>query len=182
VDFPLVLKKVLSAFQEHQIRYALIGGFAMGLWGLPRATVDLDFLVAVEDMPQVHAIMKTLGYSRRYHSDNVSQYASDLRFWGTVDFLHAFRKASLGMLKRAVIKELYGRTIEIKVATIEDLIGLKIQALTNDPTRRSSDLADIETLLDLHNSHLDWDLLEGYFQLFEQTDVLRRLKEKYGCP
>lgn len=154
----------------------------MGLWGLPRATVDLDFLVADGDMPQVHAIMTALGYSRRYHSDNVSQYVSDLRFWGAVDFLHVFRQASLGMLKRAVTKELYGRTIEIKVAIIEDLIGLKIQAMTNDPIRRSSDLADIETLLDLHKAHLDWDLLEDYFQLFEQTELLQSLKEKYGCP
>lgn len=182
VDFPSVLKKLLSAFNEHHISYALIGGFAVSLWGLPRATVDLDFLVAAEAMPQVHAIMTSLGYSRRYHSVNVSQYVSDLRFWGAVDFLHAFRQASLGMLQRVVIKDLYDRTLEVKVALIEDLIGLKIQALVNDPTRRSGDLADIEALLEIHQAQLDWGLLEEYFQLFEQTDLLRRLKDRYGRP
>lgn len=180
MNFPAVLEKLLSAFHERLIRYALIGGFATGLWGLPRATVDLDFLVADEDMPQVHDIMTALGYSRRYHTVNVSQYVSDLRLWGAVDFLHAFRQASLGILNRIVKKEMYGGTIQIKVAIIEDLIGLKIQALTNDSSRRAGDLADIENLLDLYKSHLDWHLLEEYFQLFGQTGVLQRLKEKHG--
>jgi hypothetical protein len=182
VDFPSVLKKLLSTFQEYNIRYALIGGFALSLWGVPRATVDLDFLVTKEDMAQVHEIMTLLGYSRRYHSVNVSQYVSDLRVWGAVDFLHAFRQASLGMLQRAADKEIFARSVSVKVALIEDLIGLKLQALVNDPTRRSGDLADIEFLLGIHHAQLDWDLLEEYFQLFEQTDLLRRLIEKYGCP
>lgn len=180
MDFPAVLKKVLSAFQEQNIRYALIGGFALGLWGVPRATVDLDFLVAQEDMPNVHAIMNALGYSRQYHSVNVSQYVSDLRFWGEIDFLHAFRHASRGMLQRAVVKELIGRTIGVKVVLVEDLIGLKIQAMVNDPTRRSGDLADIEALLEIHHARLNWELLEEYFRLFEQNNLLQRLQEKYG--
>jgi hypothetical protein len=180
MDFPTVLKKLLAAFQEYNVSYALIGGFALSLWGVPRATVDLDFLVAAEDMPQVHAIMTSLGYARRYHSTNVSQYVSELRFWGEVDFLHAFRRASLGMLQRAVIKDLFEGTLGIRVVPIEDLVGLKIQAMVNDPTRQPEDLADIEALLELHQTHLDWDLLEEYFQLFEQNKLLERLKGKYG--
>ena len=96
MDFPTVLKNLVAAFQENTISYGLIGGFALGLWGVPRATAALDFLVGAEDMPTVHAIMTSLGYSRRYHSINVSQYVSDLRFWGEVDFLHAFRRRLLG--------------------------------------------------------------------------------------
>jgi hypothetical protein len=180
VDFPTVLKKLVAAFQENNIGYGLIGGFALSLWGVPRATVDLDFLAGAEDMPTVHAIMMSLGYSRRYHSINVSQYVSDLRFWGEVDFLHAFRRASLGMLQRTVIKDLFDGSIGIKVVMVEDLVGLKIQAMANDPSRRSQDLSDIEALMELHQTRLNWDLLAEYFQLFNETELLQSLKEKYG--
>jgi hypothetical protein len=182
VDFPTVLKKLLSSFEEYKIRYGLIGGFALGLWGVPRATVYLDFLVAAEDMPQVHAIMTSLNYARRYHTVNVSQYGSDLRLWGEVDFLHAFRRASLGMLQRTIDKELFAGTIRVKVVPVEDLVGLKIQALVNDPTRQPGELADIEALLEIHQAQLDWGLLEEYFHLFDQTRLLQRFKDKYGRP
>lgn len=182
MDFPSVLKNLLSAFEGRQISYALIGGFALSLWGVTRATVDLDFLVDQGDMPDVHAIMISLGYARRYHSMNVSQYVSELRVCGEVDFLHAFRRPSRGMLQRSVVKELFSRTMQVKVLGVEDLIGLKIQALVNDPSRRAGDLADIEALLDLHGAQLDWDLLEEYFDLFAQGELLERLRERYGRP
>ena len=180
MDFPTVLKKLLAAFQENNINYALIGGFALSLWGVPRATIDLDFLATAKDMAQVHAIMTELSYVRRYHSLNVSQYRSDLRIWGEVDFLHAFRQASLGMLRRTVIKDLFNGTTAIRVVSVEDLIGLKIQAMVNDPTRRSEDLADIEAILQIHRAQLDWTLLEEYFHLFDQNEELHSLKGKYG--
>ena len=91
-----------------------------------------------------------------------------------------FAGASLGMLQRSVIKELFDGTIGIKVVMVEDLVGLKIQAMANDPSRRSQDLADIEALMELHQTRLNWDLLTEYFQLFDQTDLLQKLKEKYG--
>lgn len=47
--------------------YALMGGFAMGLWGGSRSTVDLDFLVHRDDMEEVHMILTDMGYERHYH-------------------------------------------------------------------------------------------------------------------
>lgn len=171
---------MLAGFQNRHIRYALIGGFALSLWGVPRATVVLDFLVNREDMAAVHDLMVSLGYSRYHHSDNVSQYLAAEHILGEVDFLHAFRPASLGMLKRTVPRELFGRTMTVQVISLEDLIGLKIQALVHDPTRRATDLADIEDLLAIHQPNLDWDLLMEYFLLFGQHDLLKQLQEKYG--
>ncbi len=57
MDFKLVTEKLLTAFNEHDIHYALIGGLALGAWGVPRGTVDMDFLVNRDDMEKVDAIM-----------------------------------------------------------------------------------------------------------------------------
>ena len=36
------LKDVFSSFQKHNVRYVVIGGIAAILYGVPRATFDLD--------------------------------------------------------------------------------------------------------------------------------------------
>lgn len=69
MDFKTVLSQLLTAFKEHNIHYALMGGFAMGLWGGLRSTVDLDFLVSREDVDRIDALMRGLGYECRYKSD-----------------------------------------------------------------------------------------------------------------
>ncbi len=39
------LKGVFESFQQHEVRYVVIGGIAAVLYGVPRATFDLDILV-----------------------------------------------------------------------------------------------------------------------------------------
>ncbi|GER94296.1 hypothetical protein A45J_2057 [hot springs metagenome] len=180
MDFKVVLKQLLTAFKENDIHYALMGGFAMGAWGVPRATVDIDFLVLRDDMDKVDAIMQSLGYECKYKTENVSQYVSPLQVFGEVDFLHAFRTHSLSMLQRAEDKKIFGETISVKVLKVEDLIGLKVQAIANNKERTIVDLADIESLLITYSPTLDWSLIEEYFKLFGLNDIFENLKEKYG--
>ena len=39
------LKDVFKSFQQHEVRYVVIGGIAAVLYGVPRATFDLDILI-----------------------------------------------------------------------------------------------------------------------------------------
>ncbi|NTU42662.1 MAG: hypothetical protein HGA78_06340 [Nitrospirales bacterium] len=174
MDFKIVFKELLAAFAGHDVRYALMGGFAMGLWGGARSTVDLDFLVHRDDVPKVESVMQGLGYECRYRSENVSQYLSPLRVFGEVDFLHAFRDASLGMLQRAVEKEVFG-SLKIRVLIPEDIIGLKLQAIKNNPSRRQKDLEDIETLIDCQKERIDWVLIEQYAGILGMEDLYGEL-------
>lgn len=177
MDFKLVLEKLLTAFKEQNIRYALMGGFAMGLWGGSRSTVDLDFLVHRDDMEKVHKIMAGLGYVIHQHTENVSQYTSPLKILGGMDFIHAFREASVEMLKRAAEKEIFGGSLKIKTLIPEDIIGLKLQAIYNNPKREKIDISDIEMLVSIHSKNLDWELLKKYFKLFEMEDLYKKIRE-----
>jgi predicted nucleotidyltransferase len=177
LDFKLVIDKLLTAFQDKNIHYALIGGFALGALGITRATVDIDFLVHRDDLDKVHTIMTGLGYDRAFHTDNVSQYVSADNIFGEIDFLHAFREISVGMLQRAENKKIFGGTISIKVLKVEDLIGLKVQAIANDETRKPIDLADIKALIALRKTDIEWPLLENYFAMFGFQDLLKDLRK-----
>ncbi len=39
------LQDVFASFQQHQVKYVVIGGIAAVLHGVPRATFDLDILI-----------------------------------------------------------------------------------------------------------------------------------------
>jgi len=41
------LQGVFSSFQKHDVRYLVIGGIAAVLYGVPRATFDVDILIEV---------------------------------------------------------------------------------------------------------------------------------------
>ena len=181
MDFKTVTKKLLSAFSDESVTYALIGGYAVGLWGVARGTVDIDFLVPRDEMAKVHRIMESLGYETRFASENVTQYVSPLTAFGEIDFLHAFRNASLSMLARSVEKMLFNDELTIKVLLPEDLIGLKVQAFTNDPTRERLDMFDVESLMSIHGKALDWELIGEYFSLFESSALFSELKRKYSA-
>lgn len=180
MDFKTVTGKILASFSEHNIAYGLIGGYAMGLWGVQRATVDMDFLVQRDDMPKVHSIMTSMGYEVRFSSENVTQYISPIRLLGEIDYLHAFRQASISMLERTVEKQLFQNGLTVKVLIPEDLIGLKLQAFSNNATREELDMYDIEWLMRNHGKTMDWELIRSYFEIFESLPLFLDLREKYG--
>jgi len=47
------LKTLITRLNEARIEYALGGGLALALYGIPRATVDLDLLIQEENLDQV---------------------------------------------------------------------------------------------------------------------------------
>lgn len=73
MEFKLVIEKLLTEFEKAKVSYALMGGFALGALGIPRATVDIDFLVLRDDMGKVSSIMGGMGYRCVYTSLNMSR-------------------------------------------------------------------------------------------------------------
>ncbi len=179
MDFKLVTEKLSEAFEQNKIHYALIGGCAVSLWGIPRATVDLDFLVRRDDMTKVREIAESLGYHCIHASENVTQFDAVDTMLGEVDFLHAFRPASLAMLERAELKTVFDGQQQIPVILPEDLIGLKVQAIANKPSRSAIDRADIEGLMQMYGDKLDWQLVADYFALFGMSELFSELEERY---
>lgn len=179
MDFIETTANLVKGFDVSGVRYALIGGFAVGLWGVQRNTFDLDFLVHRDDLPKVDETMARLGYRLRHRTDNVSHFNSTEGRLGGVDFLHAFRSPSLRMLERAEKKVIFVDQAVVPVLRPDDLIGLKLQAVANDSRRRQLDLYDVEELMRLHGKTMDWDLLEDYFSLFEFDGLFATYREKY---
>lgn len=181
MDFRRALTSLIEAFSREGIRYGAIGGLAVGALGWPRATGDLDFLVRREDLDRADAALRDLGYRLVRRTENLSQYEAGDATLGRVDFLHAFRPASLKMLDRTRPLPVLNGSLTVPVVETEDVIALKVQAMANDPARKAQDLADVEALLRLHGASVDWARLREFFELFRMSDLLEELEGRYRC-
>lgn len=182
MDFLLVIGKVCRSLDAAGVRYALIGGFAMALRGVQRATVDLDFMLMLADLERADAVLRGIGYQREYHSENVSHYVSDVAPLGRIDLLHAFRGRSVGMLARAE-RITVADGLDLPVVQVEDLIGLKVQAACNDEARAESDWTDIRSLMESQAQlglRMDWELIADYLDLFELEHKRKTMEDWYG--
>ena len=56
------LSLVIAAFDAAAIPYAVCGGLALGILGYPRATIDIDLLIANEDLVAAKAAVIGAGF------------------------------------------------------------------------------------------------------------------------
>lgn len=150
MDFRQVLLLIIKELNDQKVEYGLIGGFAMGLFGLNRSTIDLDFLINIDKITQVKNFLIKNGYDLYHESENVLQFVSPLSDFGEIDIIIAKREISLNMLKKVKKFSILNNSIEINVLSPEDIIGLKLQAIKNDKDRELIDLNDIKFLIKNH--------------------------------
>lgn len=169
-----VLKILIARFHEQKIDFILSGGLALSTMNIFRFTKDIDFLVLEESRTSIHEIMTDLGYELQdFSSDEIISYLSPVKVFGQVDFLLARRKYTKAMMRRAAEKEIFDGEYKVKTLLPEDLIGLKIQAIYNDPENRYLiDAPDIQRLLTLHKDKMDMEIVREYFKIFGKEDLL----------
>jgi len=178
MEFKKVLSLLIKNFEEKNIRYALIGGFSLIAYGIPRTTLDIDFLIDKDDLYKLDEIMNKLNYKLIYRTENVSQYKGIDEEMGEIDFIHAFRKYSKNMLERYEIREI--EDIKVKVLKPEDMIGLKVQAIANSPERKIKELYDIESIVEKFKDNIKWEVVKEYFEIFELNKDFEEIFKKYG--
>lgn len=179
MDFKRVISTVITDFRDEELRFALIGGFGMAALGIVRATNDIDFLLNKEDETAARRILLKYGYTEIYKSENVMQFSSGNTVMGTVDFVFAYRPISLEMISRSTLVSVFDGEFQLPVLLPDDIIGLKVQAMVNDPDRRQIDLTDIVLLMNEYSNSLEWERLESYFKLFKEDNLFRELRERY---
>jgi hypothetical protein len=161
------LTTTTTALDQAQIPHALIGGFALAVYKVVRATVDLDFLVHGDKRAQAIAVMTAVGFQLVFESPEVAQFSGP----GQVDFLFANRPAAQNMLKEAHASP----DLHVRVAQAEAIIGLKIQAYKNDPSREYQDKADILALIQ-KNPGLDFSKVKFYADIFSEWSTIETMR------
>jgi hypothetical protein len=155
-------KKVFKNLEEAKIKYLIVGGVAVNLYGYSRFTGDIDILLALSsaNLKKMDGLMHKLGYVERipvsvkdlgdkkkleefmnkkglkaytYISSNEPQLDIDIIVKESMDF-DQFEK------RKTIVKVW---DLELPVVNIDDLIKMKKKA------RRDKDNLDVNALLKL---------------------------------
>ena len=145
IELPKDFREFLRLLSAHGVEYLLIGGYAVGYHGYPRATNDLDIWIALsrENAERAAAVLREFGFGTPEHSPEllldrkrvIRMGVSPLRIEilntiSGVDFAECF--------PRRVTDELDGVPV--------DLIGLDDLKKNKKAAGRFKDLNDLENL------------------------------------
>lgn len=78
-------KAITKALGDAGIEYAVCGGWAMAIHGLPRSTMDIDLMVLAKDLPSVWEIAKSLNYDVEGLPLSFSDGAIEIRRLSKID-------------------------------------------------------------------------------------------------
>lgn len=144
VDKSNLIEQLVALFKEHSILYCVIGGQAVNAYAEPVVSLDLDLVVATNQLSQVEKLLTQLFRVERFaHSLNVSFAGSDVRVQIQTDPRYA------DFVKRATTHTVLG--LVLPVAQVEDVLRGKVwaaQDVTRRGSKRQKDLADIARLLE----------------------------------
>jgi len=142
------LRNLVAAFGREQVEYALCGGVALAVHGVPRATQDIDILVRIEQLDELRAAARSCGFTLQ---------TSAMTFSGSGITLYRFTKIEnqqhlmLDALIAGPPLDTVWETCErlewdegvVNVVSRDGLITLKLAA------GRPQDLVDVQRLREL---------------------------------
>lgn len=165
-DLRKTLTLASDCLNAEGIEHALIGGFALAVHGINRATADIDFLADGKKEGVIISSLQKAGFKLLNQTPDVLQFQGI----GNLDIILANRPFTQKMLEMAQKSD----RLPVRVLAPEDIIGLKIQAYKNDPNRELQDKADIQALISKFSS-LDWKRIKIYADLFDEWTALNKM-------
>jgi hypothetical protein len=140
------LEEIVGLLEGHGIRYCVIGGQGVNAYAEPLVSLDLDLVVAANQLQLVESLLNERFRVERFpHSLNASAAGSELRVQIQTDPRY------FDFPERASQRDVLG--LQLWVAAAEDVLDGKIWA-AQDSSRRGSkrrkDLLDIERLIEAH--------------------------------
>jgi len=140
------LNRVIELLTENKISFCVLGGQAVNAYAEPVVSLDLDVVVAVDQLSKAEKLLSDEFCIERFpHSLNVSALGSDLRVQIQTDPRYS------SFVARSTMRDVLG--LQLPVASLEDVLQGKIWAALDPgrrPSKRQKDLADIARLIELH--------------------------------
>ena len=145
IRLPPDFKDFLKLLKEHKVQYLLIGGYAVGYHGYPRATANMDIWIAMrsENAEKIVSVLREFGF-------DVPELSAEL-------FLKDKQIVRMGVppVKLEITTSISGvdfdecyreRVIDILDGIEVNLISLKHLKINKKASGRYKDLNDLENL------------------------------------
>ncbi len=142
MSYPTVFDLIACEFKKAGIEHVLVGGFAVNAHHVTRQTMDVDLMIAVDDLEKASAALSAAGYRKGPENSVVTRFKGDGKLLLDIDLILVEPSTFHKILSRGQEVSIAGRFF--KVPSLEHLIAMKFHALKNDPENRTpKDLLDI---------------------------------------
>jgi aminoglycoside-2''-adenylyltransferase len=144
------LRALIDTLSEREIEYAVCGGLAMGIHGLPRATEDIDLFVRPESVSSVMEVARERGFDLE---------ASPMRFKGGAIEIRRITKVAPDdvlmldlLLVTSATEDVWASRVQVRwlyglIWAVSPDGLVKMKTLSGRP----KDLWDIERLKEIEN-------------------------------
>lgn len=152
--------------RKRNLRFLVIGGLAVNLYGYSRDTADLDLLICVPDRAEWLGLFFELGYTIHHDAGTFIQLLPPKQGAWPVDLM-LVQPGTFAMIFAAGQEEdLYGT--RSRIPSLEHLIALKLHALKHGRLDRFlKDFLDVENLMLINRLDI-------------KSESIRQLFAKYG--
>ena len=144
-QLPQDFKEFLKLLNDHKVEYLLIGGYAVGYHGYPRATADMDIWIAMDpaNAGKIVAALKEFGFNSPDLSADLFLKEKQIIRMGVppvrIEIATTISGVNFGdCFDKRLVAELDG----VKV----NLISLSHLKINKRASARHQDLADLENL------------------------------------
>jgi len=171
------LQRLLNLFEDKNIPYMIIGGYALPFYGRIRTTIDLDLAVMIKtekELQQLCNWLQTINFEATIsHPENpvivvVDQKEKvEIELWLKPDGI-IFDNETLRRRRKATLDE----NIEAWIISPEDFIVNKLAR----PDRGAIDEQDVKSVLVRQNDKLDKEYLEKRARDAEVLTVLKTIQ------
>ena len=145
IHLPPDFKEFLKLLNAHQVEYLLIGGYAVGYHGYPRATVDMDIWIAMhsDNADRIVTVLKEFGFDPPELSPDIF-----LKEWQIIRLgVPPVRIEIVTTISGVNFNECYAERVTDVLDGMEvNLISLKHIKANKKASGRHQDLADLENL------------------------------------
>lgn len=169
---------IIEALEAEHVPYMLAGSFASMVYGIPRSTKDVDFVVELEE-PAFSRLIKRLEpefdldpqqyletstWTRRYILKS-KRSAFKIEFFLRSDDPHHLSQWSR---KRTVFNSILQHNVTMPTA--EDVIVQKLR------WGRPQDRIDAENVMDVQFPQLDWSYIEHWCGQHDRLELLQEIR------
>jgi hypothetical protein len=179
------LRQITAALELHGVPYMLTGSLASSMYGIPRATNDVDIVIAPTRDQLLNVVQMFQRVGLNVHAESALNAYRNRSQFNVIDFpkslkvdliLQRDREFSIVEFKRRQTHEVEG--IRLTVATPEDVVIAKLEwAKIGDSNRQLQDAAGI---LKMQRETLDFGYIEEWVEALQLHEQWTALQEQAG--
>jgi hypothetical protein len=165
--FKVATNKLIRIAEKLRVEWMLIGAAAVSKWGFPRATQDVDFTLALDEMQSISVddLMEKAGFEKLSGPEEIQPSSLKLsKYWLPgpskqpedgigVDVFFTSTEWQHEAMGRKIIATIAKGWSDYWIASKEDVLLYKLLAL------RAKDIIDLEGLMERQYAHFDWSYI-----------------------